>query len=216
MHGKHLFVEGKRMAKSLGNFITLRDLLDEGHDPAAIRHLLISSHYRGDLNFTRQGLEASGAALQRLLDFESRLKELAVDAGADPSEIAATAGHAVESFRAAMDNDFNSADALAVVFGFVSAVNAALDGHGAVPAADRDAALDALHSMDEVLGLLEIANASRVVDDDLAAYIEQKIRERTEARANKDFATSDAIRDELAGKGIVLEDGPDGTRWKVG
>ncbi len=216
MHGKHLFVEGKKMAKSLGNFITLHDLLDEGHDPAAIRHLLISSHYRGDLNFTRQGLEASGAALQRLLDFESRLKELAVDAGADPSEIAATAGQAVESFRAAMDNDFNSADALAVVFGFVSAVNAALDGHGAVPAADRDAALDALHSMDEVLGLLEIANASRVVDDDLAAYIEQKIRERTEARANKDFATSDAIRDELAGKGIVLEDGPDGTRWKVG
>ena len=216
MHGKHLFVEGKKMAKSLGNFITLRDLLDEGHDPAAIRHLLISSHYRGDLNFTRQGLEASGAALQRLLDFQSRLNGLAVDAGADPSEIAATASQAVESFRAAMDNDFNSADALAVVFGFVSAVNAALDGHGAVPAADRDAALDALHSMDEVLGLLEIANASRVVDDDLAAYIEQKIRERTEARANKDFATSDAIRDELAGKGIVLEDGPDGTRWKVG
>lgn len=216
MHGRHLFVEGKKMAKSLGNFITLRELLDEGHDPAAIRHLLISSHYRGDLNFTRQGLEASGAALQRLLDFESRLKGLAVDAGADLSGLATIASEAVESFRGAMDNDFNSAGALAVVFGFVSSVNAALDAHPAVIAADRDAALAALHSMDEVLGLLEVASASRVVDDDLAAYVEQKIQERSEARANRDFATSDAIRDELTGKGIVLEDGPDGTRWKVG
>ena len=216
MHGRHLFVEGKKMAKSLGNFITLRKLLDEGHDPAAIRHLLISSHYRGDLNFTRQGLEASGSALQRLLDFESRLKGLAVDAGADPSGLATIASEAVESFRGAMDNDFNSADALAVVFGFVSSVNAALDAHPAVIAADRDAALAALHSMDEVLGLLEVASASRVVDDDLATYVEQKIQERSEARANRDFATSDAIRDELTGKGIVLEDGPDGTRWKVG
>ena len=216
MHGRHLFVEGKKMAKSLGNFITLRKLLDEGHDPAAIRHLLISSHYRGDLNFTRQGLEASGAALQRLLDFESRLKGLAVDAGADLSGLATIASEAVESFRGAMDNDFNSAGALAVVFGFVSSVNAALDAHPAVIAADRDAALAALHSMDEVLGLLEVASASRVVDDDLAAYVEQKIQERSEARANRDFATSDAIRDELTGKGIVLEDGPDGTRWKVG
>ena len=79
MHVKHLFVEGKKMSKSLGNFVTLRELFDEGYDPAAIRHLLISSHYRGDLNFTRQGLEASGAALQRLLDFESRLKGIAVE-----------------------------------------------------------------------------------------------------------------------------------------
>ena len=87
--------------------------------------------------------------------------------------------------------------------------------HGAVCASDRDAALDALHSMDAVLALLEVAHASRVIDDDLAAYIERRIQERTEARVNKDFATSDAIRDELAGRGIVLEDGPDGTRWKV-
>ena len=215
MHVKHLFVEGKKMSKSLGNFITLHELLDEGHDPAAIRHLLISSHYRGDLNFTRQGLEASGAALQRLLDFESRLNGIAVEASADPSELPEFAKRALESFRAAMDNDFNSADALAVVFVFVSSVNGALDSHGAVSASDRDAALDALHSMDAVLALLEVAHASRVIDDDLAAYVEQRIQERTEARANKDFPTSDAIRDELAGKGIVLEDGPDGTRWKV-
>jgi cysteinyl-tRNA synthetase len=215
MHVKHLFVEGRKMSKSFGNFITLRELLDEGHDPAAIRHLLISSHYRGDLNFTRQGLEASGAALQRLLDFESRLKEIVTDDAAAPSGLPEAASQALESFRAAMDNDFNSADALAVVFVFVNTVNAALDEHGTVVESDRDAALDALHSMDAVLALLEVANASRALDDAQIAYVEQKIQERTAARANKDFATSDAIRDELAGKGVVLEDGPDGTRWKV-
>jgi cysteinyl-tRNA synthetase len=215
MHVKHLFVEGRKMSKSFGNFITLRELLDEGHDPAAIRHLLISSHYRGDLNFTSQGLEASGAALQRLLDFEGRLKEIVADNTAAASGLPEAASQALKSFRAAMDNDFNSADALAAVFVFVNTVNAALDEHGTVSESDRDAALDALHSMDEVLALLEVANASRALDDDQVAYVEQKIQERTTARANKDFATSDAIRDELAGKGIVLEDGPDGTRWKV-
>ena len=215
MHVKHLFVEGKKMSKSFGNFITLRELLDEGYDPAAIRHLLISSHYRGDLNFTRQGLEASGAALQRLLDFESRLKGILADGTAAPSGLPEAASQALESFRAAMDNDFNSADALAAVFVFVSTVNAALDNHGTVSESDREAALDALHSMDAVLALLEVANASRALDDDQIAYVEQRIQERTAARANRDFATSDAIRDELAGKGIALEDGPDGTRWKV-
>ena len=215
MHVKHLFVEGRKMSKSFGNFITLRELLDEGHDPAAIRHLLISSHYRGDLNFTRQGLEASGAALQRLLDFEGRLKEIVADNTAAASGLPQAASQALKSFRAAMDNDFNSADALAAVFVFVNTANAALDEHAVVSESDRDAALDALHSMDEVLALLEVANASRALDDDQVAYVEQKIQERTAARANKDFATSDAIRDELAGKGIVLEDGPDGTRWKV-
>ena len=74
---------------------------------------------------------------------------------------------------------------------------------------------DALRSMDAVLGLLEVAHAARAIDDDQTAYVEQRIKDRTEARANKDFATSDAIRDELAAKGIVLEDGPEGTRWKV-
>jgi cysteinyl-tRNA synthetase len=215
MHVKHLFVEGKKMSKSFGNFITLRELLDEGHDPAAIRHLLISSHYRGELNFTRQGLEASGAALQRLLDFESRLKGVVVDSAAAPSGLPEAASQALESFRTAMDNDFNSADALAAVFVFVSAVNAALEEYETVSESDRDAALDALHSMDAVLALLEVGNTSRALDDDQITYVEQKIQERTDARANKDFATSDAIRDELAGKGIILEDGPDGTRWKV-
>ena len=112
-----------------------------------------------------------------------------------------------------MDNDFNSADALAAVFVFVTAVNAELDAKGGVPSSDRETALDALRSMDQVLGLLEVAHAGRSLGDDVAAWVEQKIQER--ADANKDFAGADAIRDELASRNIVLEDGADGTRWKV-
>ena len=215
MHVKHLFVEGRKMSKSLGNFIRVRDLLEEGYDPAAIRHLLVSSHYRGDLNFTRDGLKASGAAVQRLLDFEARLVDLQTDDVAEESALPDLAATVVVGFRTAMDDDFNSADALGVVFGFVTRVNAELDARGTVSAADRDAALEALRSMDQVLGLLEVAHTSRTVDDDLATWVEQMIEERAAARASKDFARADAIRDELAEKNIVLEDGAGGTRWKV-
>lgn len=215
MHVKHLFVEGRKMSKSLGNFIRVRELLEEGYDPAAIRHLLISSHYRGDLNFTRAGLEGSRAAVQRLLDFETRLAGVTVDAMAEASELPGLAEEARAAFRVAMDADFNSADALAAVFRFVSGVNAALDRRDTVRPADRDSALDALRSMDQVLGLLEVARAARSVDDDLAAWVEQKIEERAAARADRDFATADAIRQELAARNIVLEDGSGGTRWKV-
>ena len=215
MHVKHLFVEGKKMSKSLGNFIRVRELLEEGFDPAAIRHMLISSHYRGELNFTRDGLQGSRSAVQRLLDFEARLRDASLDDDAEPSGLPELAEAALASFSAAMDQDFNSADALAAVFVFVSAANSELDTHGSVRREDRDAALGALRSMDEVLGLLEVAHASRSVDDDLAAWVEQKIQERADARAARDFAKADGIRDELAAKNIVLEDGAGGTRWKV-
>jgi cysteinyl-tRNA synthetase len=215
LHVKHLFVEGRKMSKSLGNFIRVRELLDEGYDPAAIRHLLISSHYRGDLNFTRSGLDASRAAVQRLLDFEARLEALPVDETVAASGLSGMAVEVVDAFRTAMDSDFNSADALAGVFRFVSSVNAELDARSVVRSADREAALRALHSVDEVLGLLEVAHASRAVDDDLAVWVGEKIEERAAARAARDFATADAIRDELAARNIVLEDGAGGTRWKV-
>ncbi|MEM7415051.1 MAG: cysteine--tRNA ligase [Gemmatimonadota bacterium] len=215
MHVKHLFVEGKKMSKSLGNFIRVRDLLEDGHDPAAIRHLLISSHYRGDLNFTVAGLEGSQSAVQRLLNFEARLEDTAIDDAAEGTELPELAAAMVTSFREALDHDFNSADGLAAVFVFVNAANAVLDGREAVSSADRDAALSALRDVDQVLGLLEVAHASRTVDDDLAAWVEGKIEERAAARAAKDFATADAIREELSARNIVLEDGAGGTRWKV-
>lgn len=215
MHVKHLFVEGKKMSKSMGNFIRVRELLEEGYDPAAIRHMLISSHYRGELNFTRDGLQGSGSAVQRLLNFESRLDEIVVDDSSDPSRLPELSENAVSAFRAAMSQDFNSADALGAVFLFVSAANSELDGRDSILPGDRDTALGSLRSMDEVLGLLEVAHASRRVDDDVTSWVEQKIQERADARAAKDFAAADTIRDELQARNIVLEDGAGGTRWKV-
>ena len=215
LHVKHLFVEGQKMSKSLGNFVTLRELLDEGYDPASIRHLLISSHYRGELNFTRKGLQASGSAVQRLLDFEHRLEEVSINDLAKESQLPDLARSALDSFKMAMDNDFNSADALAAIFILISEVNAELDLHPAVIGADRDQVLNALRSMDGVLGLLEVAHTSRVVDDEVTAWVERKLEERAKARANGEYAAADVIRKELEERGILVEDGPTGTRWKV-
>ena len=215
LHVKHLFVEGQKMSKSLGNFVTLRELLDEGYDPASIRHLLISSHYRGELNFTRKGLQASGSAVQRLLDFEHRLEEVPINDLAEESPLPDLARSALDSFKMAMDNDFNSADALAAIFILISEVNAELDLHPAIIGADRDQVLNALRSMDGVLGLLEVAHTSRVVDDEVTAWVERKLEERAKARANGEYAAADVIRKELEERGILVEDGPTGTRWKV-
>ncbi len=216
LHVKHLLVEGRKMSKSLGNFVTVRQLIDEGYDAASIRHQLVSAHYRGDLNFTRVGLDASRRAVQRLLDFESRLAGLTGSEDAAATELPQLAGEALTSFQGAMDNDLNTADALAALFSFVSRVNAALDRAHAVSPSDRDAVRDALASIDRVLGLLEVARASRAVDGGVAEWVEERIQARADARSRRDFGAADAIRDELAAKGIVLEDGPSGTRWKVG
>ena len=215
MHVKHLQLEGRKMSKSLGNFVTVRELLEEGYDPSSIRHLLISAHYRSDLNFTRDGLAASANAVQRLVDFAARLETVPTDAATGAGGLARLAAEALDSFRVAMDDDLNTPDALAALFRMVGRVNAELDRRDAVTPAERDGVLDALASMDRVLGLLEVARASRSVDDDVAAWVERKIEERSAARAGRDFAAADAIREELAERGIVLEDGAGGTRWKV-
>ena len=215
LHVKHLQLEGRKMSKSLGNYITVRELLDEGYDPASIRHQLISAHYRSDLNFTRVGLDASRNAVQRLLDFESRISGLEVSEGAGALPIPGLVAEALRSFESAMDQDFNTSDALGALFTMVTRVNAALDGCSEVSAADRDTVVEALESMDRVLGLLEVARAARSVDEDVVDWVEERIQARQRARAEGDFEAADSIRDELTEKGIVLEDGPEGTRWKV-
>ena len=215
LHVKHLFVDGRKMSKSLGNHVTVRALLTEGHDPAAIRHLLISSHYRGELNFTREGLEASGRAVQRVLDLESRLRTLPVMDDAPPTGLAEHADRAIASLRTAMDEDFNSADALAALFILVGDVNGELASRDKVSGTDRDAALNALHSIDRVLGLIETAKAGRRLSPEETSEIDLLVLERTKARANRDFARADDIRHELRQRGIALEDGVEGTRWKV-
>jgi cysteinyl-tRNA synthetase len=236
VHVKHLVVEGQKMSKSLGNTITVHQLLEEGLGPATIRHQLLGAQYRRELNFTRDGLAASAAAVQRLLDFEARLADTvgvgrengagarppptgggATD-GADseglPGALTRLADEAVEAFRLALDDDLNSAEALAAMFVFVNRVNGELDAAADVAESGLEAARAALASMDEVMGLLSVARAALDVDDDFASEIESLIAERKAARADKNFARADAIRDELGERGIVLEDSAGGTRWK--
>jgi len=226
VHVKHLVVEGEKMSKSLGNTITVHQLLEEGLSPAAIRHQLLGAQYRRELNFTREGLAASAAAVQRLLDFEARLAETvgaggegradAVDAAEATGEgrVARLANESIEAFRAALEDDLNSAEALAALFVFVNRVNGELDTAADISESDLEAARGALASMDEVTGLISVARACLGVDDDFATEIESLIAGRKAARAGRDFARADSIRDELAERGIVLEDCADGTRWK--
>ncbi len=215
IHVKHLLVDGRKMSKSLGNFIAVRELLEAGHEPAAIRHQLLSAQYRSELNFSIDGLEASGRAVQRLVDFEARLKDVSVASDVPATGLAELARRALEDFRSAMDNDLNTADALAALFVLVGQGNAALDRAGVVPADERDAVREGLASIDRVLGLLEVARTARALDAETTAWADRMVEERRAARKAKDFARADAIRDELAARGIVLEDSPQGTRWKV-
>jgi len=215
VHVKHLLVDGRKMSKSLGNFIVVRELLEAGHEPAAVRHQLLSAQYRSELNFTMSGLEGSGRAVQRLLDFEARVEEAPVSADAAPTGLADLAACSLADFRAAMDDDLNTADALAALFVLVGQANVALDRAGVIPARERDALRDTLASIDRVLGLLEVARMARALDAETVAWVDRMVEERHAARAARDFARADAIRSELAAKGIVLEDSVQGTRWKV-
>jgi len=214
LHVKHLKVEGKKMSKSLGNFVTVRELLEEGISPAAIRHQLLSAQYRSELNFTREGLEASGRAVGRLLDFERRLTDHPEAEGATATLLPRLAEQALDTFTRAMDDDLNVAEAMAALFVFVNRANGILDTTGPILPADRAAGMDFLAQVDRVLGLLEVGRRERSVDEDLQGWVEDRIEARRRAREDRDWAAADEIRDELARRGIVLEDGVGGTRWK--
>jgi len=223
LHSKHLRVEGEKMSKSAGNFITVRQLLDEGISPAAVRHLLLSAHYRSELNFTRAGLQASARAVSRLLDFETRLAAHPVGSGDAAGEAGRALRAAVDrargAFTAALLDDLNVAGALAALFVLVNEANRSLDSAagdpaGGIPAEALEAARAALDEMDGVLGILEVGRRSRSVDADLSGWVEERIQARADARANRDWSEADRIRDELTAAGVVLEDSATGTRWK--
>ncbi len=244
LHVKHLLVESAKMSKSKGNVYTLEQLRGMGHSNAAMRYLLLSAHYRSELNFTLDGLDDARAAIRRVADFRDRLAEsgevrselrrdgpsgrrgeeeaaagagMAAATGETPAEsaLAAAAERALEGFEAALDDDLNVPVALASLFTFVREGNAALDT-GGDGAAARERALEALRRMDDVLGFLELHDAASGVDEDFAAWVEERIERRQQARRSRDFAAADAIRDELTAAGVVVEDTPGGPRWKRG
>jgi cysteinyl-tRNA synthetase len=206
MHGAHLVVDGEKMSKSLGNCYTFGDIREKGFEPRPLRYLLISSHYRSPLNFTFEGLRQSEAALARLDDLARRLEESVAPAGSDP-DLAPKIAAARAGMLEALDADLNTAGALGRLFVLVREINSALD-RGAAGQDDLAAAREVLTLFETVFGIRPGRIES--LDDDVEALI----KKRGEARARKDYAESDRIRADLLRRGIVLEDTPQGVRWK--
>ncbi|ABI57154.1 cysteinyl-tRNA synthetase [Alkalilimnicola ehrlichii MLHE-1] len=206
MHNGHVRINDEKMAKSLGNFFTVREVLSE-HRAEAVRLFLLSSHYRSPLNYSLDGLRQAQGALERLYLALRGLPEAPVPE-ADPQGFRAR-------FHAAMDDDFNTPEALAVLFELAREVNRLRQGDDDAGAAAPGALLRVLGG---VLGLLQddperfLRGGDAGGDED--AEIDALVARRTEARKNRDFAEADRIRDELAERGIILEDGPQGTTWR--
>jgi cysteinyl-tRNA synthetase len=201
LHGAHLLVENKKMAKSLGNFFTLRDLLGKGFTGREIRYLLVTAHYRETFNFTLEGLQGARAALMRIDECLMKLREVAGSATAT--------NHAplLDQFAAAMDDDLNIAAGWGAIFDWVRDANRRL-AENSMDAPAAASALATWEKLDAVLGVGALAEVQ--VPPEINALLEA----RQAARKAKDFKRSDAIRDELKAKGWVIEDTAKGARAK--
>ncbi len=237
VHARFLLVEGEKMAKSAGNFYTVRDLILMGHKPSSIRFLLMSVPYRKQLNFTFDGLTQAANSVERLRNFKRRLESSQFEDGENPA-IAAIAGKTSDEMQAGLNDDLNTARALGAVFDMVRDVNAAADA-GEVRKGDVPLLLKVLDEFEEIFAVLKDDDAAKVratvewaKADGLAdkispetaelakaaalsdADIERLVAEHSKARKARDFARSDAIRAELAENGVILENTKDGVRWK--
>ena len=206
LHCAHLRSSGSKMAKSTGNIARVGALLDGGVSARALRYALISVHYRAPLNYSDESLPAATAALDRLEAAVAALAAYREERSDDP-ELAAVLRIADEAFGAALDDDLNISAALAAVFDLVRDLNRRIDDR-VMSTTDADRALAVIRSFDEVLGVLP------AVDEDLDEESRRMLDERATARANRDWAASDRLRDELAERGIAVEDTRDGQRWR--
>jgi cysteinyl-tRNA synthetase len=229
LHSEHLIVGGQKMSKSLGNQYTLKDLLARGLAARAIRYALISVHYRQKLNFTFEGVEAAGRALKRVDDLRFRLAHDPLS-GHDDAELEDGIAGTRDRFAVALQDDLNISAALAALFDFVRLANSAIDR--GISKKQKDSIEGLVTELDAVLGVLkeEEWRASAGAEDGTAAgggvapgasesvpsmeAVQSLVEARTAARARRDFAEADRIRAALAAQGIVIEDTPQGTRWK--
>lgn len=205
-HGEFLLMDGAKMAKRVGNVATVQDARAQDISAAALRHFFCTTHYRKQLNLSREAIDASAEAVRRIGDFAARLAE----AGGGTAELVAVASDARAAFRAALFDDLNAPEALAAMFTFIKRVNAELDRHGK-DAAGLAAAREAFAEMNGVLDLIpDVAT----LDPALVAEVESLIAARQAARQARNFPEGDRLRKLLDDKGIVIEDSPTGTRWK--
>jgi cysteinyl-tRNA synthetase len=211
LHSEHLKVEGQRMAKSLGNFYTLRDLTAKGYSPLAVRFLLLSTHYRQQLNFTFQALKAAENAVERLLNFMERLSEAD---GAGTSGLLKNLMQKTQiRFEKYMEDDLNITEALAVLFNFVREVNKLMD-ENKVSRSEAEEVRQLMYKLDKVLGIIEKAE-KLFKKEELPKELQELIQKREKARKAKDWKTADEIRERLRKMGIILEDTPLGVKWKI-
>jgi cysteinyl-tRNA synthetase len=229
VHRRHILVDGKKMSKSLGNFFTVRDLFERGYSGAEIRYALVATKYRDQYNFSFEDVAGKRKSLERIREFMRKMQALPEGDGSnedapgeDVRQVLERATAADEKFRRAMDDDLNVSGALAELFGFMRDAARLAQGRDA-----GRAAVDRMLAWDSVLGFIEHSllpapqglgplDADDTSDDPEAAKIDAMVEARDAARAARDFAEADRIRDELQEMGVVIGDSPDGTRWRRG
>ncbi|MBR0076674.1 MAG: cysteine--tRNA ligase [Synergistaceae bacterium] len=217
LHNGFLLIDSEKMSKSLGNFLTARAAIEK-YPPLALRFFMLSAHYRSPINFTPEGLEQAAAGVMRLrnckidLDFASHTRKNN-KSDFDINKFESELNELDKKFAEAMDDDFNTAAAMGILFDVVYLINTSLKEHEFLPEEFFESSLKALNTYDEILGVIG-SDDSESENDDESKEIEKLISERTEARKNKNFARSDEIRNLLKARGIVLEDTPQGTKWK--
>jgi cysteinyl-tRNA synthetase len=206
LHNAHLIVEGQKMSKSLGNQYTLRDLLEKGHDPVAIRYLLMSTHYRQQLNFTFNGLEGAANALRRIQDLVNNLALAAAEK--DNQKLKAILEQARSEFESHMDDDLNISGALGSLFSMIGRVNKLMAGEG-LSTADAQKVKALMARFDEILGIMEPSGER---DSAKLVEIEKLVRQRQRARAERNWTEADRYRDVLSKEhGVILEVPSEGT-----
>ncbi len=206
LHSEHLIVEGRKMSKSLGNIYTVRDILKRGYSGRTIRYLLLTAHYRAQLNFTEAGLKQAEASIGRLNDFLQRLRTQQVDR--ENPEIPKKCLEVRTRFEEAMDNDLNIPEALSAIFVFLRDVNRLIDTKDASKE-NLNEIYDTMLRLDTTLGVMETEKEAELPED-----IMQLIKLRENARRRLDWKEADRIRIELLEKGIILEDTSEGVKWK--
>jgi cysteinyl-tRNA synthetase len=209
LHSEHLSIDGQKMSKSLGNFYTLRDVLAMGYTPEVIRYQLAAVPYRKKLNFTFDGLKAAATSIDRLRNYKLRLETAKLADGSN-EKLVERAAAATKAFDEALDDDLNTAEALAAAFEYIRDTNTAMDA-GEFLSGNAPGAFEFLTRFDSVFDVLKPSSSTAGLSD---ADVEAKIAERNAAKKAKDFARADQVRKDLAAQGIILEDTKEGVRWK--